>query len=253
MICYFLTETGLQTLKSNLSSYLPFYKNDTNRWISEELGFEPFLPYKQEFEDFTLNPTETEIYNAKILFTALKSLSPSDAVEERFWAGLAHSNLWDYMLKSSELSLEQNSRLTLDESFVMNRYFFNLKKNGHKRSVYINALSKLWWAGKLTYNEDNPKDPFKYLQLFDTAFSHKLINTFSSNFMANKAIRFSLFEAGMYLKQQGISIKGDTLVPLLKYLNELGGSMILDTLSREELQSKLIRYAKSNLDEIKER
>ena len=90
----------------------------------------------------------------------------------------------------------------------------------------------------------------KYLKLFESAFSHKLINTYSSNYMANKTIRFSVFEAGLYLMNKGIEIKGDTLVPLTTYLNELGGKVLLDLYSFEELKSVLIKFADDNIDEI---
>lgn len=247
---HFLSGEDLLFLKSNVSSNLDLYKEEKNDWIVQEFLQSPFIPYKREFQEIILDPEKSEVDNARILFSALKDLSPSDATDERFWAGLAHGALWEYMRESSKKSLEDNPRLSLDETFVKNRYFFNLEKNGHKRSLYINGLSKLWWAGKMTYDDSNAKDPFRYLNLFETAFSHKLINTFSSSFMASETVRFALFECGLYLKEQGIPIKGDTLVPMMKHLNELGGSMILDVMEREELQEKLIDFAIENLDEV---
>ena len=121
------------------------------------------------------------------------------------------------------------------------------------RSIYINTLAKMWLLGRLCYNKENQEDPFKYLELFETAFSHKLINTFSSNILGNPKIRFAYFDTGLYIKSLGIPIKGDTLVPLLMYLNELGGRIVLDILEREEIYEMLVNFAINNLDEIKSR
>ena len=125
-----------------------------------------------------------------------------------------------------------------------------MKSNARKRSIYINNLSKLWWAGRLCYNSDNKDNPFQYLSLFETAFSHKLINTFSSNYMANRDIRFSVFDTAQYIQSKGIPIKGDTMVPLLTYLNELGGRVLLDMIPRQQLTEMLISYTDKHIEDI---
>jgi len=253
MDLHFMSYEPMLFLKTNLDQFTHHYKEDTKDWLLEELGHDPLIPYKKEFPEFTLDPYDKEIHNAKKLFTALKDLSLSDATEERLWVGLSHGIFWEYMQKNTAYTLSLNPRSTFDTGFIKNRYFLNTEKNTQKRSLYIHALSKLWWAGSLTYDQENKSNPFQALWLFENAFSHKLINTFSSNFMANKTIRFALFDAGLYLNTSGIPIKGDTLVPLLKHLNELGGSVILDLYSREELAAHLIDYAKAHIHEIKSR
>ena len=57
----------------------------------------------------------------------------------------------------------------------------------------------------------------------------------------------------VYIKRLGIEIKGDTMVPLMIYLNELGGSMLLDILSREEIYDLLVDCVNDNVYEIKSR
>jgi hypothetical protein len=71
--------------------------------------------------------------------------------------------------------------------------------------------------------------------------------------LGNPKIRFAYFDTGLYIKSLGIPIKGDTLVPLLMYLNELGGRIVLDILEREEIYEMLVNFAINNLDEIKSR
>jgi len=249
----FLAQDGLFQLKSNPSTYLKHYRNDSNEWITKELGYNPFIIYKTEVTEFQLNPEADEVDNAQILYTAMKNISDSDATDERLWAGLTHGILWQFMRDNLEYTIDTNQRVRMDDNLILNRYFFNTERNAKKRSMFINNLSKLWWAGRLTFDSEDRQSPFKSIELFRSAFSHKLVNTFSSSFMANENARFALFDAGLFIKEEGIEIKGDTLVPLTKYLNMLGGSMILDMFSREELRDMLINYAKDNLDEIKRR
>ncbi len=249
MIVHFMREENLTFLKNNVESHLEHYKNDDKEWIQNILPHDPLIPFKKEFEAFTLDPEAAEVDNAKILYSSMKNLSDSDATDERLWAGLSHGVLGDFMQSHIKKSMEDNSRSKWNSNLILNRYFYN-DKNGTKRSIYINSLSKLWWIGRLTYDSSREDNPYASLELFRTAFSHKLVNTFSSNFMANPSIRFALFDTALQLKEQGVEIKGDTMIPLLKHLNELGGSMVLDLFSREELRNKLDQFTVDHFNEI---
>lgn len=246
----FLTQDALDFLKNNLEENLELYQFADSSWIEQQVGYDPFVLYKSEIDDFTLDPTAKEIENVKLLYLSMRGLTDSDATDERLWSGLSHGTFWSFMQNNLLQGLQLNPRLKFNKGLVLNRYFFNIAENGRKRSLYINNLAKLWWAGRLTYDKDDTTDPFKALTLFETAFSHKIINTFSSNFMANSEIRFAVFDTGLYLQNKGITIKGDTLIPLLKFLNQLGGSIILDVFSREELKEMLIKWTAEHIDEI---
>ena len=51
----------------------------------------------------------------------------------------------------------------------------------------------------------------------------------------------------------GIEIKGDTMTPLLIYLNEIGGKIMLDILSRQEIYELLKSYIDENVKKNKNR
>jgi hypothetical protein len=250
MDIYFIGHLDLDTLKANVSENLSFYQGTDKDWIIDRLGHDPFIIFKKPVEAFELDPKGKEIDNSRTLYKAMASLSDSEATDERIWAGLSHSICWDYMRESLIYEMENNRRIKMDDTLILNRYFFNMKANARKRSMYINGLSKLWWAARLCYDHADKTDPFHFLELFETAFSHKLINTYSSNYMANETIRFSVFEAASHIKSKGYEIKADTMVPMLKYLNELGGRVVLDIFSREELTGRLIEYVEQNIDMI---
>jgi hypothetical protein len=253
MAIEFIGHDNLFFLKKNIHENVNAYKKADNSWLSDKFGYHPLSKFKNEFEIVELDPEGDEVDNVKLLYNAMKNLTDSDATDERLWVGLTHGAYWEFMRDSTEQSLKENQRLRFDESLILNRYFFNTARNAWKRSMYINSLSKLWWTGRMCYDMKNINDPYASLELFRSAFSHKLVNTFSNNFIANPETRFALFDAGLHLQSQGIDIKGDTLVPLMKYLNEIGGSFVLDHFSRVELRDKLIRFAEENIEEIKSR
>lgn len=249
----FINQNHLDYLKANVIPNLAMYKAEDSSWIVEQLGSNPLTTFKKPVEEFRLNPVDKEINNSRILYNATKTLTDSEATDERIWVGLTHGICWAFMRENMQYDLENNSRTRFNGISILNKYFFNMKSNARKRSIYINSLSKLWWAGRLCYNSDNKNNPFQYLSLFETAFSHKLINTFSSNYMANKDIRFSIFDTALYIQDKGTIIKGDTMVLLLMYLNELGGRVLLDMIPREQLTDMLISYADKHIEEITKR
>lgn len=253
MKLYILSNDALDSLKGNVRYNKDNYKNDDNKWIEKQLAYDPFIEFKKSVDDFKLDPQAKEIENTKVLYTAMKNITDSEATEERLWSGMSHGVLWNFMKKKFEYDIDNNSRFTFDENTILNRYFLNRKVNGWKRAMQINILSRMWWMGRLCYDENNKKDPFHYLVLFETAFSHKTINTFSSNILGNKDIRFAYFDAGLYIKSLNIEIKGDTMVPMMVYLNGLGGSTLLDILSRNEIYDLLVHFINENIDVIKSR
>ena len=252
MKIYFLSQDDLDSLKVNVENNLLKYKEIENLWIVEQLGHDPFIEFNKEVEDFILDSKAKEIENAKVLYMAMKNITDSEATDERLWTGLTHSICWDFMRESLEYDMGKSRRTKFNTNTILNRYFFNIKSGStRKRSMYINTLSKMWWAGRLCFNEENKENPFEYLTLFETAFSHKMVNVFSSNILGNKDIRFAFFDSMLYIKSMGIKIKGDTMSPSLTYLNEIGGKIILDVLSRQEIFELLKSYIDENLEEIK--
>jgi len=246
----FIDQESLDTLKANVGSNIENYKLKDNQWIYDQLGKDPFIEYHKEVKEFKLEPRAKEIENAEVLYLGMKDITDSEATDERLWAGLAHDLLWEFMLENLEFSMEKTGQVKFIEKTIINRYFFNEENSTRKRRIFINSLSKLWWAGRLCYDEDNESDPFKYSCIFETAFSEKFILMSSSNIMNNKNTRFAYFRAGVLLQELGLEIKGKTMTPLQVYLNKIGGQVILDTFSVDEIYGMLEEYINDNLDEF---
>lgn len=244
MKIHFLKEDALIALKTNILAHRKYYKNSTNDWIYEYFdGVDPFMEYQSDVGEFSLVVEHTEdlgkqdVKNVVALYSAMKSLSDTQATDERLWAGLCHGDFWDYLHK--RFDMEKNS-----EKDIMARYFFG---QNQKRSLIVNPLSKLWWIGRLTYDKGR-KDPFELTKYLENDFATKVLVIFSNNYMGNHSIAVALIAALLKLEKEGFAIKGrtkrDIYYEATKYLNVLGGTYILDYFTSEEIEEKVIRYLK---------
>ena len=175
------------------------------------------------------------------MYTNLKHLSNTQAMDERLWVGLSHSIFWDYLRYRTKISEEK-----ITENKILFSYFF---KRGGKRILVINPLTRLWWVGRQVYDPSNEKDPFYALEFLKRDFSTKVLNLFSYNYTNNpKIVRAVLVALAELEKENNIVITRNPYLKILKYLNMLGGSIILDALEQEEIIEKIKKYYYKNLE-----
>lgn len=236
----FLKESALENLKTNIDANIDKYSESSNSWVYDYFGDEnPFLEYKQEVGEIKLNmsaerPETTDTENAKILYLALKDVDNSQASDERLWAGLAHGQLWEFMIYRCKLS---ETKITADS--IKSNFFF---KQNPRRAVIVNTIARLWWVGRLTYDENNKEDPFYALKYFETDFGTKVLTLFSSNFTNNPKVTLALIKAILDIEKVDEKISRQEYQALIRYLNMIGGTLILDYLSEDEIKEKLKKY-----------
>lgn len=242
MKLYFMKEDALIYFKNNIEANMNYYLKKDNSWVFNKYyeyknkEVSPFEEFKLEVNDLKLDvsediPAKTDFTNVKILYSALRALSNAQARDERFWIGLSHGYLWDYMLYRSDLN-ENN----INSNKILNQYFIT-----NKRSFITNTISRLWWTGKFIYNE-NLNNPFEALEYMKTDFPTKVLILFSQNFTNNPKITCSILKAFMDLEKNGEIIKREKVIKILSYLNILGGVIILDYLSEDEIKNKIINF-----------
>lgn len=246
MKVHFLTENALEALRVNLQGNLRHYADESNEWIYQYFVDEnPFMEYKQEFPDFQLeyNPNEEleqlDVNNAITLYSAMQSLTDSQATDERLWAGMCHSDFWPFLRARWQ---EFDSHL-LKDTIIKSRYFF---AQGKKRSLITNSLSRLWWVGRLTYDEKR-SNPFELTQYMNGLMTSARVPLFSNNYTSNKQILIGLLSAIHHLEVEGFFVRNKKriMIEATKYLNILGGSYILDYFTSEEIEERVIKYMKS--------
>ena len=146
MKVHFLTENALEALRVNLNGNIKHYSDKSNDWIYNYFGEEsPFVEYKQEFPEFKLSFNENDdvgendVKNTIVLYSAMKSLTDTQATDERLWSGMCHCDCWDFL----QMRWQVKDYNDLSEAKVRTRFFFGQNK---KRSLITNSLSKLWWC-----------------------------------------------------------------------------------------------------------
>lgn len=234
----FISCDNLDAIKSNLPHWLDKFQLDSSAWLEEEFENALFLNTKYgEIADFTLDMSEndpfaTEATNVQLVYGNLNFLSESQASDERLWAGLCFGPFWKYVKYRWKIDKKCTS------SNIEQHFMFGF---GARRSLTRNALSRLWWIGRLTY-DDSRTDPWE-LTKFVCENSDYIMHICERNTSNNPAIIRAFLDAVLEARQKGLLINTDTVGELAKYLNLLGGTYILDCLPSQKIHDKIIAKA----------
>jgi len=231
----FLSGDSITAIKANLNELRTKFGGG-NEWISDFFdGKSPFKDTKYEIEDFQLDmsqkdPFLTEYENVRRVYTRLKFLTDSQASDERIWAGLCMGPFYDYVKYRWKID-ETSSAATIEQHF-----FFGY---GARRSLTRNALSRLWWIGRLTYDNEREYELTKFVCENADNIMHILERNTSNNPDIVKAFISAIIDA----KNTGKQIDTNDIGELSKYLNLLGGTYILDCLPSSVIYDKIYKKA----------
>jgi len=234
----FLEEDALLTLKSNLPHIVSKFSLPSADWVDEYFERSPFRETKYIVEDFTLDmsqekPFLTEFENVQRVYSRLRFLSDSRASDERLWAGLALGHFWKY----TQYRWNVIEKCTINN--VKQHFFFS---ESARRSLTRNAISRLWWIGRLTY-DPNRQDHFE-LTRFICESADYIMHILERNTSNNRMITRAFLSAIMAARDEGCLINTNTVGALAKYLNLLGGTYILDCLPEEKIYEKILHHAR---------
>ena len=119
-------------------------------------------------------------------------------------------------------------------SDMLNRYFFNYSSN---RSLFRNGISRLWWIGRVTYDEKR-QDPFELTKFLCS--DQDFIETICGRSIFNNPIVQRATISAIYDEvKAGKTIKRETVRETAKFVNLLSGTYLLDMLTYEEVYSKV--------------
>ncbi|MDQ0429423.1 hypothetical protein QOZ98_002251 [Planomicrobium stackebrandtii] len=230
----FVSEKTLQDLKVNSKAYLKKYYSGDGKWFDTyfseegkvlETNIEFDMPELSYDDDYSIS----DQYNVRAIYNSLSHLPVTLATQERMWTGLAHNQFRDFTFYRLRRDIEEKN-----ESRMFSSLFF---KHGTKRSLFVHILSRLWWVGYMTYDASNDKNPYWLTDFFtERDFSARSVIFFSSNFTSNRTITIGILKALYKIKEDGVAIKREHFLQATKYLNILGGAMILDLLSVNEVE-----------------
>jgi len=226
--CYFLSDK-LEKTREKINENLEDYKKGKLKFVKIS---DLINANKIEIEDFkfdmsTTNPNKTDYENIKRFYLALKNLKDSQATDERLWAGLCHHPLFQNYLK-----YRWNCQ-TIKE--VERRYFF-----GPDRPMTTNALARLWWYGRMTYDE-SAKDPFELTRYICENLTEKGLRLLIFKFANNRRICRVYLRALMNFEKKQ-KLNDGQQYKIKQKVNLLGGRILLDSLTDEELTKKINEY-----------
>lgn len=187
-------------------------------------------------DDETKN--KNDLHNVRLIYGAYKDkVTPLLASDPMLWSALCHITYKDYVLKRWKKG---------DGTVRLNQRFFATE--GRSSLCYYNAISRLWWSGYLTYDEERERsNPY---HLTEVLFSAQQIqkDLFDQSMSMNKTVVKGLLTA---LKRiQGAS--GNASTPLFRqccdtYLNHYGAVSILDSLSAKDIEEIAFEFMKKKL------
>ena len=240
MRIYFLKEYALETLKANVEHNIDNYFEFEDGWVENYLDDEnAFQEYKYLIKAIELDmskeiPEDTDIHNIKAIYEGLDMITPSQATDERLWAGLSHKTFSSFVEYRWGDDIKNSSN---KKNAILNRYFIN----GGKRGLYLNAISRMWWMGYF-YIDEKLDNPYKYLEM-DYLKSGLMSKTFafqSRVLTNNKKIFHGILDGIIYYEEKEIYAKRSEINKLLIRLNLLGGTYSLDYFTKEEIKDKTI-------------
>jgi hypothetical protein len=224
-----ISEVAVERLRENMENNKPRYE-DAASWVAHYFRDENWAlqaTVDMLEIDLQIPPAGTsqfDLENVKILYTALKHLTPVQASDERLWAYLTHVTFWKYM--RNRWPSEQYAKSSRYRQIMQERYLF---MGDRSRALIRNGIARLWWYGHASYDEART-DPFELtealLKNLDVTQSI-LERAFSKNLTVTHAILTALVEQ----EQAGRPFYvRDKVRELAKYPVQIGGVTIIDAL-----------------------
>ena len=235
-----IPSTPLAQIKGNLAQLTEFFKAEDCSQLESALETKLLTNTRfPEVKDFTLlttadKPNETDFENTKMVFSSMPFLTPSQASDERLWAGLCLGPFWSYV----------KYRWNIDKKCTISniRAHFFFGGTSTRKSLFRNAIARLWWTGKLTYNEALP-DPW---MITKSACNGTIANyVLEANFSSTPTITTACITAITNAQAQNLQISKHIVGELAKYLNVLGGTYLLDCMPKDRLYQKIYRKIES--------
>ena len=168
-----------------------------------------------------------DLQNIKYVYGNYKDkLTPADASDPLLWSALCHIDFREYVLKRWK---KDDGTVRIDERFFA--------RGARGSLLYYNALSRLWWSGYLTYEEE--KERTNPWILTKTLMSAQQIqkDLFDQPYSMNRTVVKGLLRALDRIQEKC----GNSATVIFRkccdsFMNHYGAVTILDYLSADEIE-----------------
>lgn len=231
----YIIEDDLLAIKSNMDIIYQKLLVEGEKNIEEIMKNEGLIKESQyEIDDFKLDMSQpkgkenlTDIENIQRVYNHMKVLSDSQASDERIWVAYTFSVFLDYMKYRWSAS---------NVNDMENHYLFNYTS---QRSLFRNGIARLWWIGRVTY--DNTRvDPYE-LTKFLCRDQDYIESICGRNVFNNPEVGFATLNALFDAEKTGAKIDRYVVREVAKYVNLLSGTYILGIMDKEEIYDKICK------------
>lgn len=233
-IGYFV-EDAYNRLFDSIESNRDKYKLKTP-WIKDFFGPVSFFAETNiEFPPIRLvnsgDKTKDDFQNTVTIYDGLgKILTPRQACNKYMWSYMAQETFYEYT--SQRWPVEKRAA-------IETRYFCGESRT----ALSLNAISRLWWYGYLTYDEENSLEPYHLTKLL-TSNTDLCQNLIQHKYSMNKNITLGFLDAVEQFMEEGNDFSTDIERKAIKFVNRYGGVVAIDVLSRSEVKELVYGYMK---------
>ena len=229
-----------------------FAQESPKEYLNPEINFEEILAargitnYVEETKVFSdrpisLTPVSEGPRNradrqALNFYNALTGVTPSAATDERMWAWMTHFRLHSYSLQ--RWRIQSNTNLV---NYIRSHWFV---ENSSEGLWMYNTAARTWWIAHTAIKAANASGGAFTAQEALDDFSnfavhyHLLITKFV--FVRHPIVHAELVRV-LLNEAQGIKAE-DGLYVLMRRLNHMSGTQILDMMPRDQLRTKILEH-----------
>ena len=219
----------LLNITNNEASKIEYYKNLFDSKHFEFISNEVSLDLSLQIE---LDPSsQKDFENSVLIFEKFKDLNRVQANDKRLWTTLTHTVFFKYTQKRWNIGMEASS-----ETLIRRFHFEGASLETRMR----NSISRLWWAAKITYDENNSEDKYALTKLL---WSKQDI--YQNLVERSYGTYDSVLKGFLEFYSENIFLKEDELRKLFTALNAMGGVKVLSNLNKNEIKvylQKLMLY-----------
>ena len=228
---YTSSDVELKDLLPNI----PYYGEST---ISANLPSE--LDFKNDMN--TDEKNKSDIVNTRFIYDALKTLSPLVATNGYLWSYLCHTKYKKYVIARWIKNPEDEDKHEGTVKTIQKRFFCSSNK---KDIMRMNAISRLWWAGYLTYDK-NHGDPYHLTKILFTG-QQICADILDTPFCGNKTIITGILLAiEQYKDKIKENISSELVRRCIKYFRRYAAVTSVDFLSEMEIHNIIFKYLSEN-------
>lgn len=246
----YFTQNAYKTLKKDIEQNKDKYYSSDTSWLNdyfEENNISEYMKTSsvkvgnisfQYTGDDIESKNSDDIQNIITFYSEFKDkITPTQASDPCLWTALCHFSYNDYIINRWK---KDDGTVRLDQRFFATE--------GRASLLYYNAISRLWWSGYLTYDEEKERtNPWELTRIL---FSAQQIqkDLFDQPFSMNRTVVKGLLRALKRIQNE----TGNAATPTFRkccdsYINHYGAVTILDALTSDEIEEIAYTYMKSCL------